>query len=123
MPKDTKSWQQLPIGGKSYQKSPKKSSSNVTKTYQFSVKLVFGTVCLQTALIKIPTITKTSSKVTESYQMIPKITKSYPKIPIHDKSYQKWAIVTINYQKIPIYGNSYQKLGMVTKCYQKIQGL
>ena len=60
----------------------------------------FCKICLQNKKIEIPTITKTSPKVTNSYQMSPKATKSYQKLPKLTKSYQKLPKNTNIWQKL-----------------------
>ena len=119
LPKDIKSWQQLSKVGKSYQQLAKatKSYQKIIKCYQ---KLpIFHKICLwycllQIVLIEIQTITKTSSKETKMFQLLPNVTKSYQKLPKVIQTNQKLPKI------IPINGKSYQKLAIVTKSYQQI---
>ena len=119
IPKVGNSYQKLAKVTNSWQKLPKvtKKSSNVTKSYQFSIKFVFGTVCCRLYWLKFKQLPKHHQKrlkCSNCYQMLPKVTKSYQKLPKVIQTNQKLPKI------IPINGKSYQKLAIVTKSYQQI---
>ena len=93
--------------------------ATVTKSwqkFQFSVKFIFGTVCLRTELI----YSNNYQNITKNYEKLPNVAKTYQKLPKVGNSYHMLPKVIKSCQKIPKVGNSYQKLTKDTKSWQQL---